>query len=222
MNEYTQIKTIGKSRPKLTTFWRACVLPEILSDDFVEILNVTVSESEKFAPLGNLTNKEFDLIKSENGWLDDTVIHQAQVFLRQQNPNVDGFQRLTLGPWRNFNVVTSDFIQILHTGNSHWVCVSSIGCPEGQINLYDSLYNIIATEVEEQMKSLLGGKESKIIVAPVQQQGNGSDCGVFAIAFATCLVHLVGPVTVDFDIPKTRPHLISCFKSRFLHLFPVL
>ena len=111
----------------------------------------------------------------------------------------------------------------MHTGNSHWVCVSSIGCPEGQINLYDSLYNnIIATEVEEQVKSLLGGKESKIIVAPVQQQGNGSDCGVFAIAFATCLVHLVDPVTVDFDIPKMRPHLISCFKSRFLHLFPVL
>ena len=85
--------------------------------------------------------------------------------MRQQNPNVDGFQRPTLGPWRNFNVVTSDFIQILHTGNSHWVCVSSIGCPEGQINLYDSLYNnIIATEVEEQVKSLLGGRKVKLLL----------------------------------------------------------
>ena len=82
--------------------------------------------------------------------------------------------------------------------------------------------NFIATEVEEQVKSLLGGKDSKIIVAPVQQQENGSDCGVFAITFAICLVYLVDPITVDFDIPKTRPHLISFSKSGFLHLFPVL
>ena len=38
------------------------------------------SESEKFAPLGNLTNKAFDLIKSENGWLDDSYSSGSGIF----------------------------------------------------------------------------------------------------------------------------------------------
>ena len=29
------------------------------------------------------------------------------------------------------------------------------------------------------------------LIAPVQQQGNGSDCVVFAIAFATCLFNFI-------------------------------
>ena len=44
------------------------------SDDFVEFLDVNFLESEKFAPLANLTDKEFDLIKSDMGWLDVTQL----------------------------------------------------------------------------------------------------------------------------------------------------
>ena len=51
------------------------------------------------------------------------------------------FQRPTLGPVRNLDVATSEFIQIFHTGSDHWVCVSSIGCSPGLVNLYDSLYH---------------------------------------------------------------------------------
>ena len=59
---------------------------------------------------------------------------------------------------RNFDVVTSEFIQILHTGSDHWVCVSSNGCSPGLVNLYDSLYHdVISQEVEEQTCDLLGG-----------------------------------------------------------------
>ena len=49
--------------------------------------------------------------------------------------------------------MTSEFVQILHTGRSHWVCVSSINCLPGIVNLYDSLFNdIIENEVEWKMK----------------------------------------------------------------------
>eukprot|EP00794_Sanderia_malayensis_P017181 gene17181-18910_t len=55
----------------------------LMSSD-VQLLNVTVNESEKFAPLGNLTNKEFDLIKSETGWLDDTVSSDSGISVKAE------------------------------------------------------------------------------------------------------------------------------------------
>ena len=126
-----------------------------------------------------------------------------------------------MGPVRNFDVVGGEFIQILHTGGNHWVCVSSIDCQKGHVNLYDSLYHdIISDEVTEQTKSLPGDEFEKLVVIPVQQQNNGCDCGVFAIAYATCLVHKKDPLTAEFDIPKMRPNLLHCLKSGHMDLFP--
>ena len=125
----------------------------------ISIIKVTHGSSDKSSPLGNLTDSHFDLILSPTGWLDCDIIHQAQVLLRGENSSIEGFQRPTLGPVRNFDVVSGEFIQILHTGHSHWVCVSSIGCELGHVNLYDSLYHdsVLTQEVEKQTNDLLGG-----------------------------------------------------------------
>ena len=57
--------------------------------------------------------------------------------------------------------MSGEFIQILHTGKSHWVCISLIGCLQGIVNLYDSLYhNIIEEEVEAQVVDLVGEEHS--------------------------------------------------------------
>ena len=42
---------------------------------------------------------------------------------------------------------------------------------------------------------------------PVQQQTNGSDCGIFAIAFSTCLVFGEDPTFVNFDAQTMRTNL---------------
>ena len=94
------------------------------------------------------------------------------------------------------------------------MCISSIGCQSGMVNLYDSLYHdIIEKEVEEQVESLMADSYIGIVNVPVQQQLNGSDCRVFAIAFATCLVYGFNPGDFTFDIPKMCPHLKHCLKS---------
>ena len=72
----------------------------------------------------------------------------------------------------------------------------------------------------EQIKSLLGDEFEKLVVRPVQQQNNGCDCGVFAIAYATCLVYTNDPLTAEFEIPKMRPYLLHCLKSGHMDLFP--
>ena len=141
--------------------------------------------------------------------------------LKKVNPSIEGLQRTTLGPFRNFDVMTSEFVQILNTGNSHWVLVSSIGCQPGTVNLNDSLYyDVIEKEVEDQVKSLMADSFVGITNVPVQQQENGSDCGIFAIAFVTCLAYGCDPQDYTFDIPQMRPHLIECLKADMITPFP--
>ena len=72
---------------------------------------------------------------------------------------------------RNFDIASGEFIQILHTGTDHWLCISSIGCSPGVVHLFDSFYNdVILTEVEEQTQDLLGGKQVHLVYVPVRQQ----------------------------------------------------
>ena len=187
----------------------------------VVITKVTQGETDKTSELANLSDYHFDLIVNPTGWLDCDIIQQAHVLLQQENPAIAGFQRPTLGPVRNFDVVSGELVQILHTGNDHWVCISSIGCVPGYVNLFDSLYHdsVIIQEVEEQTNDLLGGRLIGLDPKPVQQQTNGSDCGVFAVAFATCLVFGVDPTYINFDVQGMRPHLAACLRSGRISCF---
>lgn len=132
----------------------------------VVITKVTHGETDKTSALANLTDYYFDLIVNPIGWLDCDIIQKAHVLSQLEHPA--GFQRPTLGPVRNFDVVSGQSVQILHTGNNHWVCISSIGCVPGYVDLFDSLYHdsVIIKEVEEQTNDLLGG----CLIAPTRSQ----------------------------------------------------
>lgn len=180
----------------------------------IVIKKVTQGETEKTGALANLTDYHFDLMINPTGWLDCDIIQQAHVLLQLENPAIAGFQRPTLGPVRNFDVVSGESV--------HWVCVSSIGCVPGYVNLFDSLYHdsVLSQEVEEQTNDFLGGRLIALDPKPVQQQTNGSDCGVFAIAFATCLVFGVDPTFINFDTQGMRAHLATCLRNGRISLFP--
>ena len=115
-------------------------------------------------------------------------------------------------------------MQILHSGRYHGVCISSVGCGNGIVNLYDSLYhNVISKEVEEQAINQVGTDSfSPLNVVPIQQQRNGSDCGVFAAAFATAFVHGVPPNLLEFDTTKLRDQFCACLKAGKMEMFPLL
>ena len=78
----------------------------------------------------------------------------------------------------------------------------------------------------------LAGSLKAINFVPVQQQTNSSDCGVFAIAFATCLTFEADPknnlsnsqneATFSFMFEKWSIELISLFLVFFLHIFQSL
>ena len=92
-------------------------------EDAVSITQVTVGAANKRSALAKLVESDYETILSPTGWLTCDIIQQAQVFLQKENSSIEGFQRPTLGPARNFNVVSGEFVQILHTGSDHWVCV---------------------------------------------------------------------------------------------------
>ena len=98
---------------------------------------------------------------------------------------------------------------------------SSIGCPPGYVKLYDSFYSdATSQEIEQQTNDLLGGRLLSLLPASVQQQSNGSDCDIFAIAFAACLVFEIDPSHANFDVPTMRPHLVACLRNKKINLFP--
>ncbi len=172
---------------------------DLYQEEDVKMTKECFGDTERYCRLEKLNSTHYGIINSPVGWLNCDIIQQVHVCLKNCNPAIEGLQRPILGPIRNFEIVTGEFVQILHTDSNHWVCTSNIGCLPGVVNFYDSLYhNIISNEVEEQVKCLVGADVFVgINVVPVQQQRNGFDCGVFAAAFATCLAHYTAPETVE-------------------------
>ncbi|XP_068714108.1 uncharacterized protein [Montipora foliosa] len=192
------------------------------SENEISITKETRGTVDKFRALANLDDSDYDIINDSSGWLTCDIVQAVQVLLQELKPLLEGLQRPTLGPIRNFDVVSGEFIQILHTGSDHWVCVSSIGCLPGKVHLYDSLFHdVISQEIEDQTNDLLGGNLIELQFVPVQQQTNNSDCGVFASAFAVSLALGTNPKHVTFDTSKMRPHLAVCLKAQKLSMFPV-
>ena len=55
----------------------------------------------------------------------------------------------------------------------------------------------------------------------VQMQAGGSDCGLFAIAFATSLCYGQSAGNFHFDQSAMRKHLINCFEGGHFEMFRI-
>ena len=105
----------------------------------------------------------------------------------------------------------------------HWNVVSTIGCKENEIKLYDSIYiNSIASDTAASIASLLhlSSDTVNVDIMNVQRQGNGSDCGLFSIAFMTALCYGMDPTQILFDQSALRHHLITSFEKKAMTPFP--
>eukprot|EP00112_Aurelia_sp_Birch-Aquarium-sp1_P020066 Seg508.17 transcript_id=Seg508.17/GoldUCD/mRNA.D3Y31 product="hypothetical protein" protein_id=Seg508.17/GoldUCD/D3Y31 len=161
--------------------------------------------------------------------LTDFHINYSQQMLRLQFPDNVGLEDTSRGLELKFSAFRGKYIQILHDGNLHWVCVSNAfrkSTLDTTVDYYDSLNSNgrISPKVLRLIAQFSFCKEEslKICVKPVQQQTNMTNCGVFAIAFATCIASGFDPVTVRFDEKAMRSHLVSCIRRKELLLFPVL
>ena len=140
-----------------------------------------------------LYESEKDIIESGD-WLTDTIIDAAQKVLAAQFKaqfGEAGFQCVGLGSTFAFEVESDKFVQILHNGHNHWLTISSVGTTPGQILVYDSMYPSAGQATKQQIACLMKVSEPNLTLtfADVQMQAGGSDCGAFALAFATAICY---------------------------------
>lgn len=88
-------------------------------DNDMTFIQTLYTPTEKYKSMMSLGDNEFNIISSPTGWLDCVIKHEAQVLLANVNKNISGFQRPTPGPVGQFDIVTSNFVQVLHVNNDH-------------------------------------------------------------------------------------------------------
>ena len=191
---------------------------------------------EKPLPRSALTYGDLKLI-SNNRMLTDTIINAAQNIIHLQHPSIAGLQDTLLGQsfyskdakdqqsFRFKELPDQPFVQVLHDGNIHWLAISTINCLPGEVFIMDSMFRgKINHHVQRQICSIMHCSMNtiKATVLPLQQQTNGIDCGLYALAFIVYLLeNNKYPTEVSFDQNQMRNHLLKSFESNQISGFPI-
>ncbi|CAC5412486.1 unnamed protein product [Mytilus coruscus] len=173
-----------------------------------------------------------------NSWLCSEIINVCMNILAKQFPIISGFQSTCLAPlfdedkrcWtENFGTFTSQdtpCVQIHHTGKSHWI-TSLQTKKDSAVYVLDSYSKDfrLTQSTEIQLSAIYShGKKNLLVKLPdVQQQTNGYDCGVYAIANMVEYCHkekLNTQRRTKFIEKYMRPHLISCLEKGHFTPFP--
>ena len=199
------------------------------TDDGVEECTVTGADCDdkmkvkKRKPIKNAKHKSVAamITSVQSGdWLDDMHMDAASSLLSSQFPSLCGFYSTLLGQNLSFPVTRESFIQILNAGGNHWITVEHT--QSFSVNVFDSKFCTIPMDVKMQIAALLCCTSSRITTRfhKTQSQIGSSDCGVFAIAFATDLAFGLKSASHHYEQDKLRPHFLECLKSEQMTPFP--
>jgi hypothetical protein len=121
--------------------------------------------------------------------LDDEIIAVIQNMLKQKHPAVGGLQSRSFGQKFAMEPQVGGFVQVLNVSNNHWITISTIGCEAFAGKVCDSLHGYLPSRTPRLVADLMQSQDRAIKVqyCDVQWQSGGSDCGLFALAFATSL-----------------------------------
>ena len=104
---------------------------------------------------------------------------------------------------------------ILHTGQGHWMTVTTIGTKHPEVLVFDSLCACALTLAKAQIASLLATQHPVITLkfVDLQMQSGTYDCGLFAIAHATAL-EIICTISLRWENTSTNH-----FRRRQWHSF---
>ena len=118
--------------------------------------------------------------------MDDEIINLPQYLLKHGNPSIRGLQSTQRAVKFQKKIQKGAFVQVLNINQSHWITVSTMNCQQFTIKVYDSFHGHLPKETKKLIADIM---QSTIEVhyIDVQMQEGKSDCGVFAVAFATLI-----------------------------------
>ena len=168
-----------------------------------------------------LKKKHKSMLLSSDEWLDDDVINAVQ-FLLKQKYKINGFQATLLSETLTMEPQRGAFVQVLIVRKSHWITVSTLGCPPFTINIYDSLHEMLPEKIKNLIADLMQSQHQTITVnyMNVQRQSNNGNCGPFALAFAASLCQQQDPTKIAYEECNMRRHLVSCIDNGDITPFP--
>lgn len=86
------------------------------------------------------------------------------MLLLQHFPNMLGLQPPPLQEVLGFQVHSWEFVQIINVRNNHWCVVSTVGCENGAVNVYDSLYSSVSNKTMHLIASMTSSSAAKLVV----------------------------------------------------------
>jgi hypothetical protein len=121
------------------------------------------------------------------------------------------------------------FVQV-HVSNNHWITVSNINIHLGKtapyqdsVCVYDSGWSPnLSLKIKELICGFIKPQKDVLLfdIMNVHAQPNLTDCGLFAVAFATELVYGKDPVLCNFDCAAMRLHLLEILEAGVVQRFP--
>ena len=140
----------------------------------------------------------------ENGCLAHTWPQWIYTLLKQQYPKQNGLQDTAiLSQHLKWKSSRSNFVQILHVAQNHWVCASNLSTAD-IVEVFDSLTATFSSTLITQVAAMLRCIKSKFTLRyiEVQHQNGADDCGLFVIAFTEVLCASKDPHLLSFDQKK--------------------
>ena len=111
-----------------------------------------------------LTEEDKQIILSGEGWLNDGIVFAAMLLMKNDADllPVGSLQNPVLGDSLQFEVAADESVQVLNSGGSHWIAVSTVGCKHPVVRVYDSLYSKLPSETKDQIATLVSTPEKQI------------------------------------------------------------
>ena len=157
--------------------------------------------------------------------LTDMHINASQMILKNQFPLINGLTSTLTVSSTSFGSWVSNYIQIFHCRGNHWITITTLGCDPGCVCVFDSLYNDIDHETKSIVNFVFARSDIVFIQPQVNKQQGVTDCGLFAIAYATYLAFEkeIQRLSVhQFEQKQLRTHLVSCLEHKYLVAFPLV
>lgn len=185
----------------------------------------TADEVAHPAPTADPWLAQHNLMESDRSilttgeWLNDKLIDAGNKLVGMAMGSAN---QTSLLAQTSFAPAPEDTAMVIHD-QDHWVACGSFG---GEVLLADSARRPVSPLVAKQLRELFQtqlGQDNKlrVKVVPCPTQTNGSDCGIYAIAF--CTEWAYGQMTLDdiaFDVPKMREHMEQSLTDNMLTPFP--